>query len=249
MSSCLVVGSAYHKSTNAKVERANAVISDTLRAYANGRKDRYLSLVNIKNATKTLDAGLTAFFIDHGAHPAFSFHRSHCGRTIRAANATRGSAGGAEGNRWTLDAGPVDAVFQVSDQVLHRIMELLDAADIGKLRPRWEGPIKVTAAPSPNAYTLALPRPLPRCAGTVEPDSDGQRRQPFFAWASPAPGPMSDAMQEDELEVKLLLNRRVVRQVRRPSPGPSGPGGATRRDRKPFALESQLVLLQVQVAP
>ena len=28
--------SAYRKSTNAKVERANGVISDTLRAYANG---------------------------------------------------------------------------------------------------------------------------------------------------------------------------------------------------------------------
>jgi hypothetical protein len=37
--SCLIVGSAYHKNTNAKVERANCVIGDTLRAYANGRKD------------------------------------------------------------------------------------------------------------------------------------------------------------------------------------------------------------------
>jgi hypothetical protein len=35
MGSCLIVGSAYHKNTNAKVERANGVISDTLRAYAN----------------------------------------------------------------------------------------------------------------------------------------------------------------------------------------------------------------------
>jgi hypothetical protein len=35
--SCLIVGSAYHKNTNAKVERANSVISDTLRAFANGR--------------------------------------------------------------------------------------------------------------------------------------------------------------------------------------------------------------------
>ena len=34
MGSCLVVGSAYHKNTNAKVERANGVISDTLRASA-----------------------------------------------------------------------------------------------------------------------------------------------------------------------------------------------------------------------
>ena len=31
MGSCLIVGSAYHKNTNAKVERANGVIGDTLR--------------------------------------------------------------------------------------------------------------------------------------------------------------------------------------------------------------------------
>ena len=37
MGSCLIVGSAYHKNSNAKVQRANSVISDTLRAYANGR--------------------------------------------------------------------------------------------------------------------------------------------------------------------------------------------------------------------
>ena len=39
MGSYLIVGSAYHKNTNAKVERADGVISDTLRAYASGRKD------------------------------------------------------------------------------------------------------------------------------------------------------------------------------------------------------------------
>ncbi len=33
MGSCLIVGSAYHNNTYAKVERANCVIGDTLRAY------------------------------------------------------------------------------------------------------------------------------------------------------------------------------------------------------------------------
>ncbi len=37
--SCLIVGSAHHKNTNAKVERDNGVIGDTLRAFANSRKD------------------------------------------------------------------------------------------------------------------------------------------------------------------------------------------------------------------
>ena len=41
MGSCLIVGSSYHRDENtyANVERANCVINDTLRAYANGRKD------------------------------------------------------------------------------------------------------------------------------------------------------------------------------------------------------------------
>ena len=57
-----------------------------------------------------------------------------------------------------LDAGLVDTVFTLGDRVLLRTKELLDAADIGKLRPRWDRPFTVIACPNPNAYTLALPR-------------------------------------------------------------------------------------------
>ena len=72
--SCLIVGSAYHKNTNAKVERANGVISDTLRAYANGRKDDWdshlpLAVFAINNAASALGGDLTPFFVDRGAHP------------------------------------------------------------------------------------------------------------------------------------------------------------------------------------
>ena len=64
-----------------------------------------------------------------------------------------------------LDAGRVDTVFKVGDRVLLRTKELLDAADIGKLRPRWDGPFTVTACPSPNAYTGSTPSPCrARCA-------------------------------------------------------------------------------------
>ena len=39
MGSTLIVGSAYHKNTNTKVELAISVIGDTMRTYGNGSKD------------------------------------------------------------------------------------------------------------------------------------------------------------------------------------------------------------------
>ena len=74
--------------------------------------------------------------------------------------------------------------------LLRRTKELLDAADFGKLRPRWDGPFTVTACPSPNAYTLALPRRM-RCSPTVNVNLN--RLKPFHsrAGAAPAPGPVT----------------------------------------------------------
>ena len=105
-----------------------------------------------------------------------------------------------------LDAGRVDTVFKVGDRVLLRTKELLHAADIGKLRPRWDGPFTIVTCPSPNAYTLALPRRM-QCSPTVNVD----RLRPFYepVEAPPAPGPVSDAGQEGEHEVEPLLNRKT----------------------------------------
>ncbi len=71
---CLIVGLAYHKNTNAKVERANSVVSDTLRAFTNGSKDDWddhlpLTVFAINNAALILGGNLTPFFVDLCAHP------------------------------------------------------------------------------------------------------------------------------------------------------------------------------------
>ncbi len=51
-----------------------------------------------------------------------------------------------------LDAGRVDTVLKGGDRVQLRTEERLDAED--------KGPFAVTACPSPNTYTLALPRKM-----------------------------------------------------------------------------------------
>ena len=87
MGSSLIVGSAYHKNINDKVERANGVISDTLRAYANGRKDDWdshlpLAEFAINNSASSLDDGLTQtpLFIDHPAPALAAARRQHRGQ-------------------------------------------------------------------------------------------------------------------------------------------------------------------------
>ncbi len=72
--SSLIAGSACHKNTNAKTERVNGVLGDTLRALANGRKDDWdvllpYAVFSIHKAASTLDGELTPFFIDRGHHP------------------------------------------------------------------------------------------------------------------------------------------------------------------------------------
>jgi hypothetical protein len=100
-----------------------------------------------------------------------------------------------------LDAGWVDTVFVVGDRVLLRTKELLDAADIG-----GDG--------VPESKRLH-----PRTTSQDALQSDRHRRsaQAVFERATclPAPGPTSEAGQEGEHEVELLLNRRTVRGVTR----------------------------------
>jgi hypothetical protein len=223
--SSLLVGSAYHKNTNARAERVNGVLGDTLRAFANGRKDDWdvwlpYAVFAINNAASTLGGDLTPFYIDRGQHPRLPLSLPY----LRSAGESPSAYGvrmkaleqevqallhaAQQERKTTLDRGRVDTTFQVGDQVLLRTVELLDAAEIGKLRPRWEGPFRVIALAGPNTYTLALPRRF-RCSPTV----NVERLKPYYARPDKPdpPGPVADPGQAGEYFVEQLLNRKVLR--------------------------------------
>ena len=121
-----------------------------------------------------------------------------------------------------LDAGRVDTVFKVGDRVLLRSKELLYAANIGKLRPRWEGPFMVTPcrAPSPTRSRCRA-----RCAAAQQSMSTGS--SPF------SPGPTNRPRQAPYLMLgrkaitkwSCSLDRRLFRRTR----GGASPADAWRR--------------------
>ncbi len=167
--SSLIVGSAFHKNTNAKVERVNGSLGDILRAYANGRKDDWdvwlpYAVFAINNSASTLGGEMTPFFIDRGAPPRLplSLPDLHISGESPSAYAARMKElvqevralllAAQQARKEQLDRGRVDTVIRVGDQVLLRTMELLDAAEIGKLRPRWEGPFRLTALAGQNRF-------------------------------------------------------------------------------------------------
>ena len=201
------------------------VLGDTLRAFANGRKDDWdvwlpYAVFAINNAASTLGGDLTPFFIDRGQHPRLplSLPDLRAAGEPAAAYATRMRAleeevrallhAAQQERKAAMDTGRVDTTFQVGDQVMLRTHELFDAAEVGKLRPRWEGPFPVEALAGPNTYTLTLPRRF-KCSPTVNVD----RLKPFHPRADrpDPPGPVSDPGREGEHVVEQLLNRKTLR--------------------------------------
>ena len=196
-----------------------------LRAYANGCKDEWDS-----HPTLAVFAIINMDYLQARRQPDALLHQSRRAPSPPARSATRrphhrrvaGAIRAAHADQELLVAAQAErkanstraASTECCDRtLLRRTKELLDAADIGKLRPGWDGPFTVTACPSPKAAPLALTRGKMCCSPTVNVD----RLKPFFARAGtpPAPGQVSDAGQEGEHEAELLLNRRMVRGVTR----------------------------------
>jgi hypothetical protein len=90
--SSLIVGSAFHKNTNAKTERVKGVLGDTLRAFANGLNDDWnvwhpYAIFSINNAASIVGGELIPSFIEMGApssHAARAPRPAHRGGNARS---------------------------------------------------------------------------------------------------------------------------------------------------------------------
>ena len=133
----------------------------------------------LRHQQRGLHAGrdLTPCFIDRGQHPRLplSLPDPRAAGEPPAAYATRMKAleqevrallyAAQQERKAALDRGRVDTTFQV-DQAMLRAKELLDAAEVGRLRPRWEAPFPAAAVAGPGRPAQALlpsvrPAPLP----------------------------------------------------------------------------------------
>ena len=99
------------------------------------------------NASSALSDDMAHFFIDRGAHPRLPLSPPHAdgvagespahyAQRMRPMEASVREllASAQAALKAKLDMGRVDTVFKMGDRVLLHTKELLDAADIGKLR-------------------------------------------------------------------------------------------------------------------
>ena len=110
-----------------------------------------------------------------------------------------------------LDPGQIDVKFTQGDLELVRSKELLDAAEIGKLRDRWEGPFKVIKEANPNAYLLKVAKRF-----RFDPTVNVDRLRPYVvrAGAPAQPGPIPGAAH-DVYEAEAVLNHKLIGPSRR----------------------------------
>ena len=221
LGSALIVGSAYHKNTSAKVERVNGVVGDTLRAFVNGRGDDWdtcLPLVDfaINNSESATATGMTPFFIDRGEHPRLPLSHgpsgpaesgaAHAARMRQITEEVRALLLSTQQERKEHhDQHRREVTFQPGDRVLLATRQLAEAAQVGKLRNRWEGPFEVIDSPGPNTYTLRLPRRM-----RISPVINVDRLKHYRARERGGQaGPVVDAA--GEAEVEIIVRRRTFR--------------------------------------
>ena len=171
----LAMSSAYHPQTDGKVERANAVLEETLRCFTSARQDdwaEHLAAAELAINSSVSDVtGLSPFFAAYGFHPRLPWHVAHPKVVSDAAEVhvdalqsvhifTRDALQRAkEKMRGQLDRRRRPVTHNVGDHVLLATKHLKVRSESYKLSARYIGPFEITEVLQ-NAVRLDLPPTL-----------------------------------------------------------------------------------------
>ena len=173
----LRLSTAYHPQSDGQSERANRLVEDFLRHYVNDYHNDWdvhlpsaeFALNNSVNAS----TGFTPFFLNYGYHPRTpaSLVSSPVTQAVPATDAfvkrlkdnldvaTRRLQEAQSRQAHYADQHRRDHTFHVGDDVLLSTQNLSLTSDnhVRKLAPRFLGPFRIIAQPSPVSFRLRLP--------------------------------------------------------------------------------------------
>lgn len=163
--------SAFHPQTDGQTERANRVVSETLRNYCDAYSDswdEHLPLVEFAmNNAVSASTGQTPFYMNYGFHPTLPMsvpsdianpaaNETVEALTARLDRAKRCLQSAQARMKKAYDAKRKPVTFEVGTPVLLSTKNIR-AKLPSKLLPKWIGPYPVTEVINSQAYRLQLP--------------------------------------------------------------------------------------------
>jgi transposase InsO family protein len=238
MGTTLGMSTAYHPQTDGQTERVNRVLEEALRGYVGVLQtdwDRQLpSLQFAYNTAKHSSTGETPFFLNYGRHPIIP--GSLLGGPPPAARVRRVPATQDFVNELRTSIANATAVLEKSRERYKKVADtkrqeqeyavgdrvLLSTANVAlprnlsrKLAKLYDGPFKVKARVSTNAYELELPASV-----QLHPVFNVSQLRPYHDPSAKFPGRVIDPQPpvvvdgEEEYEVEEILSHRDARRRR-----------------------------------
>jgi transposase InsO family protein len=228
------MSTSHHPQTDGQTERMNRTMEEMLRAYTNYQQnnwDELLPAVEFAyNNSKNLSTGFTPFEIDLGQHPNTPTTFAAGKQTNVAAtddfllrweniiNLTKDNLRLAqERQQQYANKHRRELTFEEGDKVLVNAININDPVQTNrptrKLAPKFMGPYKIEKVISTTAYRLKLPSNL-----KIHPVFHVSMLKPYkenltdFNRDLPPPPEIIPETNEEEYEVEIILDKKLVRR-------------------------------------
>ena len=223
---------AYHPQSDGQTERMNRVLEDMLRHYVNPRQNNWDELLScadfaVNNAYQASTQD-TPFYLNYGKHPrlpsdlTLSSERKKAVKDAKAvdfigniekavAKAKVCLQAAQQRQKKYADEKRIDVQYEVGEMAwLNSQHVTLKAVGTRKLLPKWLGPFKILAKPSPVNYVLDTPAHY-RIHTTFH---VSMLRRAYDNGAGVQRPPIIMIEGEEEFEIQEILNHTPARKTR-----------------------------------